>query len=968
MALQIRKLLLVTFTLICFTTKSNAEHQVNDPEVEVTTVLGPMLRNEPDLLNPFSVGPKNGVSFSASSLEIGARSLNGQSARLPTALLPTHYVVRLQPFINGNLTIYGSVDITLKAAETTDRVVINMVDIITINETVAIRSLNDTKSHNVVQQTYDPKNQLYTALLSEDLAQHNTYLFHIEFQGYLNDRLVGFYRSQYTDSQGNEKLLAASQFSPTDARRAFPCFDEPGFKATFDIHLARQQNMTALSNMPLIATEPIEGEEGWVWDTFNTTLRMSTYLVGFLISDFGSVTSDKLNHTLFKVWARKEALDQAAYARDVAPPILTFLEDYFSIKFPLPKLDMAAIPDFKFSGMENWGLITYRETALLYNSKLSSVKSKQILGNVLAHEIAHQWFGNLVTPIWWSDLWLKEGFASFMGYTGLDAAEPSWRMKEQFVTEFVHAVMKVDSLLSSHPINVEVDHPDQISEIFDFISYRKGATIIRMMQHFLTEATFRKGLTNYLNALKFDNAEQDDLWKYLTEAGHADSTLPAELTVKLIMDTWTLKEGYPVVSVSREGNSATLVQEWFRLSRKSTNASSSQEPGWWIPVSYTSQPNSNFSVTRASHWMSDDRKPLKISGLPDQSQWIIVNLQETGYFRVNYDSNTWKLLNSQLKQDHSVIHAINRAQILDDALNLARAGVLDYPTALTTSSYLSNETEYVPWSSALDSLGYLRNMFERSAGYGPLRNYLMSLLEPLYNSVGFEDSETDHHLTKHKRILAVTWACNLAHTPCITKAIDLFQKWVASNESVFSPNVQSTVLCTGIKYGGETEWNAAWKRYTQSNVGAEKSDILYALGCTKEIWILSRYLEMAFTPESGIRKQDASAVFKTVAKNEVGRDLAWNYLQDRWLQILQYFGSGSGHLAKVVKAATNTFNTPLEVKELEKFQADYEDQLGSAVRATEQVLESAKLNRDWMEDNYSIIVQWLEGMDYKSAI
>ncbi|XP_064105983.1 aminopeptidase N-like [Macrobrachium nipponense] len=946
------KILIVTFILFCFTAKSNSQgHQSHDSEVEVTTVLGPMLLNE--------------VPFSASEPEIGAKSFDGKSARLPASILPTHYVVRLQPLVNGNLTIYGSVDITLKVAVATDRVVINMVDIITKNETVAIRSLNDSKSYTVVQQTYDPKLQLYTALLSEDLVRDNAYVFHMDFEGYLNDRLVGFYRSQYTDSKGNDKLLAASQFSPTDARRAFPSFDEPGFKATFDIHLARQENMTALSNMPLVATKPIEGEEGWVWDTFDTTLRMSTYLVGFLISDFGFVTSDKLNHTLFKVWTRKEALDQAVYARDVAPPMLTFLEDYFNIKFPLPKLDMAALPDFKFSGMENWGLITYRETALLYSDKLSSVRSKQELGYVLAHEIAHQWFGNLVTPVWWSDLWLKEGFASFMGYIALNSAEPSWRVMEQFVTTIVHPVLEVDSLLSSHPINVEVDNPDQISEIFDFISYRKGASIIRMMQCFLTESTFRRGLTNYLNKLQLANAEQDDLWEYLTEAAHADGTLPAELTVKLIMDTWTLKEGYPVVSVKREGTTATLLQEWFRLGGKNTSVS---KEGWWIPISYTSRSSSNFSVTRPSHWMSNDRKPLKISGLPDDSHWLVLNVQETGYFRVNYDNNTWKLLNRQLKEEHSVIHTINRAQILDDALNLARAGLLDYPTALRTSSYLSNETEYVPWSSALQCFSYLKNMFERSAGYGPLRDYLLSLIAPLYNSVGFEDNEADQHLTKYKRVVAVDWACSLGHTPCITKAITLFQNWTASNQSIFSPNVQSTVLCTGVQYGGEKEWNAAWKRYTKSNVGSEKSDILFALGCTKEIWILSRYLEMAFTPDSGIRKQDASAVFKTVAQNTVGRDLAWNFLQDRWTKIVKYFGSGSGHLSKVVKAATDTFNTPLEVKELEKFQADYEDQLGSAVRATEQVLESAKRNLDWMAHNHDVIVQWLEEIGYRSAV
>lgn len=962
--MKIMKLLL--FVVVVFSVTAEPDPFVEQMEpsgVEVVTTLGPLLP-EDDCTNNLPEGAKNPTG-DVPSAEVSAAVK--MSARLPTALKPSHYILRLQPFINGNLSIHGSVDITINVVAKTNRVVINLVDIITKNETVTLVNLNDSSSVNVVQQTYDPKLQMYTALLSEEMVPGKSYLFHMDFEGYLNDILVGFYRSVYTDAQGNEKRLAATQFSPTDARRAFPCFDEPGFKATFDIHLARQTNMTAISNMPLIASEPIKGENGWVWDSFDTTLKMSTYIVGFLISDFGSITSTELNHTLYKVWAREEALDQAVYARNIAPAILTFLEDYFSIAFPLPKLDMAAIPDFKFSGMENWGLIMYRETALLYDPRFSSVSSKENLGNVLAHEIAHQWFGNLVTPVWWSDLWLKEGFASFMGYVGLDAAEPTYGVMDQFVTDYLHPVLVVDSLQSSHPINVEVNHPDEISEVFDFISYRKGASIIRMMQNFLTEATFRRGLTNYLIALKFDNAEQDDLWKFLTEAAHEDGSLPSELTVKLIMDTWTLQEGYPVVSVSREGTTATLTQEWFQLSGRSN---ASKVLAWWVPVTYTSQSNPDFQYNRTPLWMSDDRKILEITGLPDVTQWIMVNIQEAGYYRVNYDSVTWQLLNNQLKSNYSVIHLTNRAQMLDDSLNLARAGHLDYPTALTATTYLGKETELVPWRAALTNLNYIKVMFERSAGYGPFKNYLLSLVVPLYNSVGFEDHLDDPHLTQSKRATAVSWACELGHAPCVDLSKTYFKRWMAStaNESVFSPNVQKVVLCTGIRNGGEEEWNAAWERYTRSNVGTERTDILSALGCTKEIWILSRYLEMAFDPNSAIRKQDASRVFGVVANNPVGHDLAWNYVQDQWPQIIQYFGSGSGHVRKIIKYSTKTFNTPLEVRELEKFQSDYNGQLGSAVREVKQALELAKINVAWMDANYDVILQWLEENNFKSAL
>ncbi|MCL4126834.1 UNVERIFIED_CONTAM: hypothetical protein GTU68_064066, partial [Idotea baltica] len=218
----------------------------------------------------------------------------------------------------------------------------------------------------------------------------------------------------------SDSRVASTQFSPTDARRAFPCFDEPGFKATFNIAIERDAGKAALSNMPLLSTSPIVGQEGRFVDRFERTLKMSTYLVGFLVSDFVSLSSDALNHTEFRVWSREEAINQTAFALKVGPQLLLYLEDYFGVTYPLPKLDMAAIPNFKFNGMENWGLIMYRESAMLFDPVLSTISDKRAILSVIAHEIAHMWFGNLVTPKWWSELWLKEGFANFMGYKAID--------------------------------------------------------------------------------------------------------------------------------------------------------------------------------------------------------------------------------------------------------------------------------------------------------------------------------------------------------------------------------------------------------------------------------------------------------------------------------------------------------------------------------------------------------------------
>ncbi|XP_018019808.1 puromycin-sensitive aminopeptidase-like protein, partial [Hyalella azteca] len=701
--------------------------------------------------------------------------------RLPRSIVPLKYVVRLQPFINGNFSIMGSVEITMKVLEPTQNVSLHMADIISKNETIKLKMADDmsAQSLKITEHKYDADREFYIAMLDQELVKDRKYVLSMNFEGYLNDQLKGFYRSQYTNKSGQKKMIATTQFQPTDARRAFPCFDEPALKAEFEIFIARQANMSAISNMPRINTSLVPDQPGWVWDHFNSSVPMSTYLVAFVVSDFSHINSTANKNTLFRVWARQEAIDQAEYAKAIGPDVTTYFEDYFSIPFPLPKQDMIALPDFSAGAMENWGLITYRETALLYDPAVSSASNKQRVAAVVAHELAHQWFGDLVTPSWWTDLWLNEGFASYLENLGVDAVEPTWKMMEQFLVDDLHSVFALDCLESSHPISIPVGHPSEIEAIFDKISYNKGASIIRMMNHFLTEPTLRQGLTNYLNHFKYKSAEQDDLWRFLTEQAHQDKNLPQDLTVKDIMDTWTLQMGYPLITVTVKGDgSAMLSQERFLLV-KNENSTDTHDYKWWVPISFTSEDAMNFNDTRPSAWMDKTEPTKTISGLPTSpNKWVIVNLQQTGYYKVNYDANNWQQIIRQLKADHTKIDVSNRAQILDDALDLARGGVLSYDVAMDALSYLDKETEYVPWKTALNNLGYVKNMLSRTASYGAFKRYLISLLEPLYKKVGFADNLNDPHLDQLIRVQAISWMCSLDYKDCVTQVVSLFKRWM----------------------------------------------------------------------------------------------------------------------------------------------------------------------------------------------
>ena len=888
--------------------------------------------------------------------------------RLPRAVVPDSYELKLIPFIwEGNFTFNGEVKILVNVTEDTKNVTLHAVDMIIDESFTTIREhsgANNTKAIGIVGQKNDTERQFHVIKTSDTLKRGMQYVVHLKFVGHLNDYMQGFYRSSYA-VESQTRWIAATQFQPTDARRAFPCFDEPALKARFQISVARPRNMTSISNMPRKGEPmPVPGLPSYMWDHYERSVPMSTYLVAFIVSDFEVLKSESGN---FRVWARSDAIEQARYCLKIGPKILEYYEDYFKIKFPLPKIDNVALPDFAAGAMENWGLITYRETAMLYQDGVSTSSNQERVATVVSHELAHQWFGNLVTPSWWTDLWLNEGFASYVEYIGMNAVEPTWKVLEQFVVHDLQNVFGLDALQSSHPISIEVGHPDEISEIFDKISYGKGATIIRMMDHFLTTNVFKQGLTNYLNGKAYQSAEQNDLWNALTKQAHKDKVLDRGVTIKEIMDTWTLQSGFPIVTVTRnyKNGSVTLMQERFLLRNGTMTTTSVTEPLWWIPITYTTERQLDFNTTKPSQWMKAV-KSMTLSNLNlSPSEWVLFNIQETGYYRVNYDRLNWQMIINQLnKESFRNISTINRAQLIDDALNLARAGKLDYTTALDVTSYLAHETEYLPWKAAFTAMHYLDDMLFKMPGYDKFRLYVLKLLDNVYKQVGFKDNPGDPQLTVFTRIDVLTWACNFGHGDCVQNAMTQFYNWRntpnPNQNNPISPNLKTVVYCTAIRVGGQVEWDFAWQMYLETNVGSEKDLLLHALGCTRETWLLSRYLDWAITENSGIRKQDIGRIFNSVASNSVGQRLAFNFFRNKWSRLREYVGSSLLAVNNIVKAATRSMNSMYELKDLLRFTTEHKDELGSVTRTMQQAIEQSEANIRWVDTNHVTIHDWLK--------
>jgi tricorn protease interacting factor F2/3 len=466
--------------------------------------------------------------------------------RLPNAVKPLNYELFFDIDLT-NFSFYGNDKIDLKIENPTRNIILNSSDLNVKNANLIYK--NEILTPEIkIDEKYERVYLNFDKKISKSLA-----LLTIEFSGKLRDDLIGLYKSKYISKNGSEKYMATTHFEAPYARKAFPCFDEPDKKATFELSVKIDKNLQAISNMPIIE-EKENGNKKYV--RFSKTPPMSTYLIYLGVGEF-EFLEDKLDDILLRIVTTPGKKHQGKLALDLAKKFLSFYQEYSGIKYPLPKLDLIAVPDFAAGAMENWGAITFREVLLLFDPNKSSTIIKKIIAEVIAHELWHQWSGNLVTMKWWDDLWLNESFATYMAYKAVDNFFPEWRMLESFIYE---KPLGPDSLKSTHPIKVNVDNPLEIEEIFDEISYEKGGSILQMIESYLGEEIFRKGINRFLSKYKYRNATSEDLWDSLSEVSNKP--------IKEIMKCWVTQEGYPLVEAMLNGSKLYLKQRRFLYDEK----------------------------------------------------------------------------------------------------------------------------------------------------------------------------------------------------------------------------------------------------------------------------------------------------------------------------------------------------------------------------------------------------------------
>ncbi|XP_057659447.1 aminopeptidase N-like [Diorhabda carinulata] len=878
--------------------------------------------------------------------------------RLPNDVLPEHYKLEIISYLGeeeNNFNFDGKVWITVTCLNPTQNITLHSKNLNINKDTIVVKSNDDLKSIEISDVVVEKENDFLILVLDKNLIpERRKYDIYIGFSGKLDDGLAGFYRSSYYNKkERRKKWLGVTQFEAISARMAFPCFDEPAMKATFDISIGRREGYKSISNMPLINTQPLKEKPGWYWDHFDTSVPMSTYLVAYVVSDFEYKKGEPVEHNnvTFRIWARKDALDQVDFAAEVGPKCLEYYEKFFDIEYPLPKQDMIAIPDFSAGAMENWGLITYRETYLLYDPKISSKTSQNNVASVIAHELAHQWFGNLVTMNWWTDLWLNEGFATYMASLALGALFPQWNSLEEEDADNMLNVFSFDSLRTSHPVSVPIGNPKEIDEIFDTISYKKGSSLIRMMTLFLGEDILRRGVSNYLKKHKYGNAEQDDLWQALTEEAHRQKSLPTNLTVKVIMDTWTLQTGYPLITITRNYEKKTAEITQNRHLRDIINTKDQLNSCWWVPLTYSTESNKKFNKTVPDDWLACPKHEHIIENIAKGEEWVIFNNKMSGIYKVNYDEKNWEMITKYLQgPDFRKIPTLNRVQIISDAADLAYIGTIKYEVFFNLLKYLNQEDEYMPWKAAIEKTDVITKQLKKSAIYGKYKEYMKRLLTPMYEKVdGFEVMNDPDKLDSIKlQALIVSRACLFEVPKCVTKAKELFNKIKLKQEDSIPKDLRGAVYCTSLKHGGESEWELLWKKYQNSNVATEKNSILSTLGCTEEIWLLSRYLDWSLN-DTTIRKQDSSSVFGTVTRNNVGYFIAKNFFYNNIDKIHKYFLSNKKTLTRYLSPLSSQITNVKEQQEFEKFLEENKKLFSDVRKGVDQSLETVKINVQWYQ-------------------
>ncbi|KAG9459294.1 hypothetical protein H6P81_003802 [Aristolochia fimbriata] len=858
--------------------------------------------------------------------------------RLPGFAVPKSYDLTLKLDLTA-CTFSGTVEISIDIVEETKFIVLNSLDLVVDGSSVQLS--DDQKRFRPSDVVWSNEDEILVLSFDEVLPVTKGTLS-IRFSGILNNELKGLYRSSQVVN-GEKRNIAVTQFEAVDARRCFPCWDEPALKATFKITLEVPSNMTALSNMPVVE-EKLDGDLKTVH--FGESPIMSTYLVAIVVGLFDHIEDTSADGTKVRVYCPVGKSYQGSFALDVALKVLPLYKEYFAMPYPLPKLDMVAVPDFAMGAMENYGLVTYRDTALLYDENHCAAANKQWIAIVVAHELAHQWFGNLVTMEWWSHLWLNEGFATWVSYLATDALFPEWKVWTQFVGQTIAGGLRLDSLSESHPIEVEVPHARAVDEVFDAIGYNKGASMIRMLQDYLGADIFQRSLASYVQKYAWKNARTEDLWGVLSEE--------SGISVNKLMDTWTKQKGYPVITVKSKKQALEFEQMHF------LSSGSVGEGQWIVPLTLYIGPNKS----RSSYLLEEKVGHMDISGLlhsldgeggivhenknidlENEQFWVKLNVEQTGFYRVKYDDKLLVRLLAAMKAN--LLPSADKFGILDDCFTLCEACQQPLSSLLSVMDVYKEELDYITVSRLIDIIIKVVNISTDAIPdlLHELKQFLRSLLLFSANKLGWDAVSGEDHLNALLRGELLT---ALAHLDQVTTQKEAQRRFHAflndRNTSLLPADTRKAAYIAVMRSASSTnrsDFDSLLNFYRETDLAQEKARILGSMASCPDPDVVLEVLNFMLSPE--VRGQDV--IYGLAGLSLEGRQTAWIWLKENWDLISSRWGSG-GLLTQFISWIVTPFSSEDKADEIDAF---FSTRVMPSIAMTlKQSIERVRINAKWV--------------------
>ena len=839
--------------------------------------------------------------------EQGSVFVDSQSYRLPETITPERYQIRLTPDLvsftfAGEETIALSVhkpvqEITLNAAEMTiDRVTVLGVAGKVITGTVRLDEANE-RATLAFPQTLEPGSWRLT----------------LQFSGILNDKLHGFYRSTYKDATGQEKVLASTQFESTDARRAFPCWDEPALKAVFQSTLVIDTHLTAISNTAIVRETPVLGTHKKEV-VFADTIKMSTYLVAFIVGEFEGTAPVFVDGKPLRVWAVPGKQHLAKFGQEIGAASLSFFSTYYEYPYPGDKLDLIAIPDFASGAMENFGAITFRETALLIDEKNATRSELERVADVVSHENAHMWFGDLVTMRWWNGLWLNEAFATFMEMLAVDHCKPEWQRWTSFAVSRA-AAMLVDGLKSTRPIEFSVRLPAEAAGMFDILTYEKGAAVLRMLEQYLGPDVFREGIVAYLRKHEYKNAETTDLWDAIEESAHQP--------VRALMDSWVFQPGYPLISVHADQQTLILTQQRFLYLPDDTTHGQT----WQVPIFL--RVKTTAGVHTQTLLLTDSEIRVELPAAPE---WVVVNADGPGFYRIHYSQDLLSRLTQNLQ---TTLSAVERFNLVNDTWAATLAGLSPMAAYLDLLQLFGEERDHNVWAAILGSCHYLYRLLDPHQRPG-LQALLRTLLGPITQTLGWHPLPGESDLTSQLRGELLGALGTLGNDATTQKEARMRYQQYSANPNAVDRNLVPALVGIVAHTGGAAEYEAFHANVNSAKTPQEEQRYLFALAAFRPADLLDRTLQMTVNGE--VRTQNAPYLMRSLLLNTDGRERVWVFMKQHWEEMTRQYPDNS--MVRMCEGIT-TLVTPALEADVQQFFSSHPVKQGA--KTMDQHLEKLRI-------------------------